>query len=102
MDRVEIVSSHFGYKEEYVLNKTPFWLSRKFEQADRERYDERMGMAQSVFRGVSLIMDVMFNKGQGANDILPSYEDMKKQLSKQEKEEQESQFKKEIWWKPEA
>lgn len=103
MVRVEVVSSHFGYREEYVLEKTPFWLNRKFEQADRERYEERMGLAQSVFRGVSLVMDVMFNHGKGAEDILPSYEDMKKHLMNEvKKEKDESPFKKEIWWKPEA
>lgn len=96
------MSSYFGYTEEYVLDKTPFWLNRKFEQADRERYDERIGIAQGVSRGVSLVVDMIFNKGKGAEDILPSYEQMKKLLESDSKEEKQSEFKKEIWWKPEA
>lgn len=102
MNRIEVVTSYFGYKEEYVMGKTPFWLNRKFEQADRERYEERIGLAQSVFKGVSLVMDVMFNKGKGADDILPSYDDMKKRLIERKQEAKESEFKKEIWWKPET
>lgn len=97
---MEVVSSHFGYKEEYVLNKTPFWLNRKFDQADRERYEERMGMAQNVFRGINLVFDVMFNKGNGVSEILPSYDEMKQRLESEQKQEKENEFKREIWWKP--
>lgn len=102
MIRVEVVSSHFGYKEEYVLSKTPFWLARKFEQADRERYEERIGASQSVFRGISLALDVVFNKGKGAAEIMPSYDDAIKMLKETAKEKEEEEFNKEIWWKPRA
>lgn len=100
MSRVEVVSSYFGYKEEYVLNKTPFWLNRKFEQADRERYEDRMGMAQNVFRGINLVFDLMFNKGKGVSEIMPSYDEMKKRLETEQKSEKENEFKRELWWKP--
>ena len=99
---MEVVSSYFGYTEEYVLKKTPFWLERKFKQADRERYDNRLNTAYAVFQGVSLVMDGVFNKGKEANEILVPYDEMMKRLSEENKSVRESEFKKEIWWKPKA
>ena len=103
MIKIEVVSSYFSYTEEYVLGKTPFWLERKFKQADRERYDQRLNTAYAVFQGVSLVMDAIFNKGKESNNILVPYDEMVKRLSNEEdKKSQESEFKKEIWWKSKA
>ena len=104
MIRIEVVSSYFGYQEEYVLNKTPFWLNRKFNQADRERYDQRLNTAYGIFQGISLALDAVFNKGKGSKEILPSYDEMVQRLSGDHKgSKNESAFVKEIWWKkPEA
>lgn len=101
--KIEVVSSYFGYTEEYVLKKTPFWLNRKFNQADRERYDKRLNSSYAVFQGVSLVMDAVFNNGKESNNILVPYDEMIKRLSSEEKGSgRESEFKKEIWWKSKA
>ena len=99
-----MVSSYFGYTEEYVMNKTPFWLNRKFNQADRERYDKRLSESMGIYQGVSLVLDAVFNKGKESKNILVPYDEMIKRLSEDDQEGsgRESEFKKEIWWKPEA
>lgn len=40
--RIEIVSEHFNYLEEYVMDHHVFWIDRKFEQAERSRWNSRM------------------------------------------------------------
>lgn len=97
-----MVSSHFGYKEDYVFNRSVFWLNRKYEQADREIYEDRMGLAYGVYQGISLALDVVFNNGKSMNDILPTYDVMKERINENVKERDQDEFVKGIWWKPEA
>lgn len=41
VQRIEIVSEHFEYLEEYVMGHHVFWIDRKFEQAEKSRWDAR-------------------------------------------------------------
>ena len=75
IEKVETVSSHFRYTEEYVFHKSTYWLNRKIKQVDREKYQEQQTLASSVTKGMMLIFDSMFNDGKNTQDILPSYEE---------------------------
>lgn len=93
-----MVSSHFGYKEEYVLDKTIHWLNRKFKQADREMYEERRFQADSIQKGITVVLDVLFNEGKEAERILPSYDEALERLEKHKNKP--DKFVRTLWWKP--
>lgn len=95
-----MVSSHFGYTEDYVLHKTPFWLNRKFKQADREMYENRRMQADGIQRGITIVLDVVFNNGKEADKIMPSYEEALKRLQEHKEENNKDKFVTTMWWKP--
>lgn len=39
--RLELISEHFSYPEEYVLDHHILWIDRKFKHAERSRYEAR-------------------------------------------------------------
>lgn len=101
IEKVEVVSSHFRYTEEYVMGKTPFWLSRKFLQADREMYEQKVTQAEAVSRGVSVVLDMIFNKGKQTKELLPSYEDALQSVQQeQSRKTQDDKFITSMWWEP--
>lgn len=94
---MEYVSSHFGYKEEYVFNKTPEWLQRKTRQAEKEKWEENRMAVLQVTRGLAIVFDAAFNKGQGADDLMPpSYDEIMRKATQQLDDEE---FITEQWWK---
>ncbi|WP_153465137.1 hypothetical protein [Sediminibacillus terrae] len=102
VEKVEIVSSHFGYTEDYVLDKTPQWLGRKYQQADREKYQEKQNEIDNIFRGVSLVIEGVFNEGKNADNImLPDYEEAIRRAAKQLNNSEHSEYVSGVWWKSE-
>lgn len=94
------MSSHFRYKEEYVLGKSLHWLNRKYKQADKELYEERRFQADSIQKGITIVLDVIFNDGKEADKILPSYEEALSRFKNRKKEQTTEKFVQTIWWKP--
>jgi hypothetical protein len=96
--QVEFVSSHFRYTEEYVLSHSPAWVNRKSKQAREEQYEQHTQRVMESFKGIALIVDSIFNKGQNWSELLPpSLEDALKMQGKTE--EKPSQFIEGTWWK---
>lgn len=79
-----------------MLSHTPDWIKRKYEQAVEEKYNESRTRTFENFRGLMLLADTLFNKGQGANDIAPPYEELNKEKADTAQEE----FVGGSWWKP--
>lgn len=99
---MEEVSSHFNYTEEYVLDKSVNWLNRKYKQADREAFEERRLQADNVQRGITVVMDLVFNEGKQAAKLMPSYEEVIKQMYEQNQDnKQKNAFVQTMWWKSE-
>jgi hypothetical protein len=93
-----MVSSHFGYTEEYVMDHSPWWLIRKYKQASREKWEESRQRTIESFRSLMLLSDGLLNKGKGASEILPPpYEEAVKAAA--EKEKKTKQYITGQWWK---
>lgn len=81
-----------------MLDHSLQWLSRKFEQMQRDMFQDHQTKVVQGFQSVLLVLDAVFNKGREFKRILPpSIEDAIKQH--QSKQEYESQFVKGMWWK---
>lgn len=96
---IELVSSHFQYTEEYVLDHSLDWVFRKYQQALKEQWERSTVRTQEGFKSLLLLFDSLMNKGKNYEDILPSsYEKAMEQWSGQQ--EEESEFVKGQWWLP--
>lgn len=80
-----------------MLEKSPFWVNRKYKQAHRELTFKQQSNILDVFRGALLTVDSLFNKGQLFNKILPQSQEQ----IEQEEHEIESNFVSGTWWIPE-
>lgn len=95
--QIEFVSSHFGYLEDYVLEKTPEWIKRKYMQAAREKHEQHRVRILESFKGLSLMVDSFANKGKGADSILPPpFDEAVKE--KQKKVEENDEYLAGEWW----
>ncbi|MEH7114511.1 hypothetical protein V7124_19420 [Neobacillus niacini] len=92
------MTRHFSYTEEYVLSHSPSWLSRKFEQAKREQYEDHQTKVLQGFQSALLVLDAVFNKGKEFNKILPPSIEAAMEQSKVQ-EETKSKFVEGTWWK---
>jgi hypothetical protein len=92
------VSAHFNYTEEYVLEHSPDWLSRKFTQAQKEHFDSHNQKVLEGFQSALLVMDSVFNKGKEFNKILPPSIEAAMEQAKV-KEQIKTQFIEGTWWK---
>lgn len=97
IEQIEIVSSHFGYTEEYVLDRTPEWIRRKYVQAAKEKHEaHRMNVLES-FKGIALMIDSVANKGKSYDKIMPPpFDEFMDQL--QEKKESKNEYIEGEWW----
>lgn len=95
--QIGFVSSYYRYTEEYVLSHTPEWLKRKYEQAVEEKYNDSRIRTFESFKGLMLLADTLFNKGQGVNEIAPPYNEINKEKAETAQEE----FVGGSWWQPE-
>lgn len=95
MVKVETVSSHFSYTEEYVLDHSPEWVDRKYWQAMKEKFDDSQARVLEGFKSLALIVDSIFNKG--ANYHLFVHESFEDAL-KQGEEKVDSNFIQGQWW----
>lgn len=93
-----MVSSHFGYTEEYVLEHTPAWISRKFLQAQREKFEEHQRKVFSGFQSLLLLLDATFNKGKDFDKIIPPSLEDAKEIEIQRERARET-FINSQWWK---
>ncbi|MGP4063094.1 hypothetical protein [Halobacillus sp. H74] len=82
------------------MDKTVFWLNRKYKQADRELYEERRFQADGIQKGITIVLDIVFNEGKEADKILPSYEEAIQRLKDHKKEQNQEKFVTTMWWKP--
>jgi hypothetical protein len=97
VNQIELVSSHFGYREEYVLDHSLSWLGRKYQQALKEQFDNSSMRVIEGFKSLILLVDTAFNKGKDFEKIVPpTYEDAIKMQSNQLKAS--SEFVQEQWW----
>ena len=96
--QIETVSKHFGYTEEYVMEHTPAWIRRKFEQSQREQFSEHQRQVFAGFQSLLLLLDGAFNKGKDFNKIMPPSLEEAMKLEQQQKIAQESYIAG-IWWK---
>ncbi|TWT04601.1 hypothetical protein [Planomicrobium sp. CPCC 101079] len=80
-----------------MLDHTPDWVKRKYEQAIEERYAESQQRTIESYKGLMLLADTLLNKGQGFNEILPPFAE----LNKEKVEAAEEQFVGGSWWKSE-
>lgn len=80
-----------------MLDHTPDWVKRKYEQAIEERYAESQQRTIESYKGLMLLADTLLNKGQGFNEILPPFSE----LNKEKVEAAEEQFVGGSWWKSE-
>lgn len=95
---MEFVSSHFSYAEEYVLSRTPEWVNRKYEQALKEKWEESQARTWEGFKSLSILLDMVMNKGKNIDSIMPpSYETARDQVRQQELPKKK--FKEGTWWK---
>lgn len=91
-----MVSSHFSYTEEYVLDHSPHWLARKYKQAMKEKLEQNRLQALTFSRGIAIVIDALFNKGNGIDEILPpSYEEIAGEAIKSV----QSEYVQTVWWK---
>lgn len=91
------MSSYYRYTEEYVLSHTADWITRKYEQALEEKYNDSRNRTLENFKGLMLLTDTLFNQGKGFEEIIPPFN----QLNKQKAESAQEQFVGGSWWKPE-
>jgi hypothetical protein len=92
-----VVSSHYGYREEEVMDHTPEWLNRKFDQAMREKWEDSQNRVWEGFKSLALLVDVAFNKGKSMDQLMPgSYEEALKR--NQVRIQQEQNFIQGQWW----
>lgn len=96
IDQIGFVSSHFGYKEEYVLEHTLEWLNRKAEQAHEEKYSESRKRTIENHKGLMLLVDSLFNQGKNFNELVPTYEETQQKKKVEPKKEE---FVGGNWWK---
>lgn len=92
---LEVVSSHFRYTEEYVLDKTLPWLKRKFRQASREKYEQRQIVSEETMRGVLAAVTNLFGGKNVEKILLPEYEEKTHETTQPADEWVTTQ-----WWKP--
>lgn len=96
IQQIEFVSAYFSYHEEYVLEKTPEWIERKYVQAIREKSEQHKQNVLENFKGIALFLDVLLNKAKGFNDILPkTFDELQQETISNKKE---SSFIEGQWW----
>ncbi|KAB2328926.1 hypothetical protein F7731_23520 [Cytobacillus depressus] len=96
--KIETVSSHFRYSEEYVMEHTPDWLERKYIQAMREKWEDNKTKVSSVFQSICFVLDTVFNKGAHLDSFLESsFEDVIK--ANNSENQNRSNFITAQWWK---
>jgi hypothetical protein len=81
-----------------VLEHSPDWIDRKYNQTFRERWENSQARIMEGFKSISLVLDAVFNQGKNFNEMMPdSYEKaIEKQINQNERE---SKFIKNQWWK---
>lgn len=92
--QVEMVTSHFGYTEEYVLNHTPQWVNRKYRQAQREKWEKQKGNIMEGMNSILLVIDLLANKGKMVKQFFPE------ESRDPKRDEHKKAFVQGIWWKP--
>lgn len=95
VEMLEVVSSHFGYTEEYVLDRTLPWLKRKYQQASREKYEQRQIISEETMRGVLAAVTNLFGGKNVEKILLPAYEEDTNENTQKADEWVTTQ-----WWKP--
>ncbi|MBH8599068.1 MULTISPECIES: hypothetical protein [unclassified Thermoactinomyces] len=73
---------------------TPEWLARKSRQAAQEKIDEHRIRIVENFKGLALFIDLAFNQGREADQILPSLYEEERNLSQADNPYIET-----MWWK---
>lgn len=70
------MSEYFRYTEEYVLEHHILWIERKFNHANRQKYENRRIAQQDLIKAQFAVLDATRNSGKNLNQyILPDYED---------------------------
>lgn len=95
------MSWFFNTTEEYVLDKTPFWLLRKYEQCEKIRYNDRRAKQSDIVGAVSQVVESvlgsMFGSDKAPDYLLPSLESLVERIKEEQKPE--TQFVQGEWWK---
>lgn len=96
MTKIETVSSHFRYTEEYVLDHTPAWIDRKYWQALEEKFDNSQTRVLEGFKSIALLVDSIFNKGANYSEFIQG--SFKEAMKMEDKKEETGQYITGQWW----
>ena len=77
------------------MDHTLSWVVRKYKQARKEEFEKSNSRVIEGFKSILLVLDSALNKGADMDKILPSYEEVMKQQSNEEKP---SIFIEKQWW----
>lgn len=95
--KIETVSSHFSYTEEYVMDHSPEWLTRKYWQAMKETWEQSQMRVLEGFKSLSMLIDAVFNKGANYSAFIQdSFEDALKTTDEQDQVQEK--FVQGQWW----
>jgi len=82
-----------------VLEHTPDWVRRKYEQAQKEKWEESRSRITEGVTSLMLLVDGLFNKGKGSEEILPSSYEKAMEAQQEQIVQKEENFVKGSWWK---
>ncbi|HDX9512078.1 TPA: hypothetical protein ROY06_005452 [Bacillus cereus] len=98
VNSVSFVAAHYSYNEEYVLDHTPDWIRRKYNDALKQKYQNYRETVYGQFQSLLLFADQLLNEGKNFNEILPpTPEEIQKEEIEQTQEN--SKFTQGTWWK---
>lgn len=86
----------FNYTEEYTLEKSPSWLTRKYKQS-QNFYNQRREKQQDITTAVTQVVSSMFSE-EKIDMLLPSYKEALEQAEQKEKGVSNG-FVQGEWWK---
>jgi hypothetical protein len=96
--KIETVSSHFRYTEEYVMDHSPEWLSRKYWQALKEKWEDSQSRVLEGFKSVALFADSVFNKGKNYDMFIHNSFEEAMKTNLEEPKKDYSKFETGQWW----
>jgi len=82
-----------------VLEHTPDWIRRKYEQALKEKWEESRSRITEGVSSLMLLVDGLFNKGKDSEEILPSSYEKAMEAQQNQIVQKEENFVKGSWWK---
>ena len=82
-----------------MLEHTPDWIRRKYEQALKEKWEESRSRITEGVSSLMLLVDGLFNKGKDSEEILPSSYEKAMEAQQNQIVQKEENFVKGSWWK---